>query len=110
MPPPLTPKKSLDGLSQFGGLNIVTPGSSRHGQRTPGIQAGYAALEIDEELDMEQGDAGETETDDEEQEVANAVLDIQSESEVELQDTMEAIRQYICKRELVSLPAGLFSL
>lgn len=98
MPPPLTPKKSLDGLSRFGGLQLATPGSSRSGQQPPGIQAGYAALEIDEELDMEQGDAGETDTEDEEQEVANAVC---MESDGELQDAMKAIREYLCKRELV---------
>ncbi|KAG8942600.1 hypothetical protein FRC04_003587 [Tulasnella sp. 424] len=92
MPPPLTPKKSLDGLSRFGGLQLATPGSSRSGQRSPGIQAGYAALEIDEELDMEQGDAGKTDTEDEEQEVANAVC---MESDMELQDAMKAIGAYI---------------
>ncbi|KIO27926.1 hypothetical protein M407DRAFT_22836 [Tulasnella calospora MUT 4182] len=98
-PASLTPRKSLDGLYQFGKLQIATPSSSRFAQHSPGIQASHAALEIEEALGMEQGSSEADEAD--EKEVFNAMnahpesdADVQSENEVE-RDVTEAIREYI---------------
>ncbi|KAG8987127.1 hypothetical protein FRB90_003575 [Tulasnella sp. 427] len=91
-PSPITPTRSMDKLTTFGDLKIETPTASKRGQHSHGIQAIHA-LEIDEDLAMEQ-DAGRRSQDsekdekEEEQEVADALLEDQI-------STKDKIQEYI---------------
>ncbi|KAG8919497.1 hypothetical protein FRC01_001269 [Tulasnella sp. 417] len=108
-PAPLTPRKSLETLNQFSKLHIATPSSSRFVQHSPGIQASYTALEIDEHLGMEQ----DSEADDaEEQEVSNTVLDAFPESDAEVRSDTEPVRdvRQVIKEYIYPPPLRRFKL